>query len=54
MDSEQKIIKLKTEEGRTCGYGIYNLKKGASYYGEWMDDMLFGIGYEIWSDNSRY
>ena len=43
------------EEGRTCGYGIFTQKNnGSSYYGEWMDDMLFGIGFEIWKDNSRY
>ena len=28
-------------------------KNGASYYGEWMDDMLFGCGFEIWKD-SKY
>ena len=44
------------EEGRTCGFGIYTQKSnGTTCYGTWMDDMLFGIGYEIWhNDNNRY
>ena len=51
---ESGIYKGEFEEGRTCGYGIYTMKKnGASYYGEWMDDMLFGCGFEIWKD-SKY
>ena len=49
------IHKGEFEEGRTCGFGIYTQKlNGASYYGEWMDDMIFGIGYEIWNDNTKY
>ena len=49
------IYKGEFEEGRTCGYGIYIQKiNGGSYYGDWMDDMLFGIGYEIWRNNCRY
>ena len=52
---ESGIYKGEFEEGRTCGYGIYTMKKnGASYYGEWMDDMLFGCGFEIWKNNSKY
>jgi hypothetical protein len=36
------------EEGRTCGYGISTMKNGVEYNGEWIDEMLFGVGFEIW------
>ena len=42
------------EEGRTCGYGISTMKNGVEYNGEWIDEMLFGVGYEIWRDKSKY
>ena len=48
------VFKGEFEENRTSGFGIYNMKNGVTYTGEWMDEMLFGVGYEIWKDNSWY
>ena len=48
------VFKGEFEENRTSGFGIYNMKNGVTYTGEWMDEMLFGVGYEIWKDNSSY
>lgn len=42
------------EEGRTSGFGEFLRNKGAIYYGNWIDSIQFGIGYEVWGDNSRY
>ena len=32
----------------------YIHENGAVYYGHWLDDTQFGIGYEIWYDSSTY
>ena len=46
--SDGDIQKGEFYNGITKGYG--ELK----YYGYWLNDIQYGIGYEIWSDSSEY
>jgi hypothetical protein len=35
------------------GYGVYRLKNGASYFGEWKYDKMDGVGVYYYEDNQR-
>jgi hypothetical protein len=39
---------------RANGIGVYKHNSGASYEGEWKDDLQHGFGIEIWTDNTKY
>ena len=48
------IFRGEYEDDRTSGYGEYSKGFDVSYFGYWVDDTQFGIGYELWSDSSKY